>query len=121
AALLAVDLEGVGARLGAEGGAAPRPLRSAHGARAGAAGALLAPGLCAAARDHAARARGRRATPARRLLGAHALVHERLREARPEGLLVEGDLLARPQQRRVRHRFAPPRSRRAAPAPSRAP
>ena len=59
AALLAVDLEGVAARLRAEDGAAAGPDRRARGAGAGAAGALLAPRLGAAAADLAARLRRR--------------------------------------------------------------
>ena len=62
AALLAVDLEGVVARLRAEDGAAAGPDRRARRAGAGAAGALLAPRLGAAAADLAARL-GRRACP----------------------------------------------------------
>src|SRR5438552_5223296 len=50
AALLAVDLEGVAARLGTEGGAAAGPDGRARRAGARAAGALLAPRLRAAAR-----------------------------------------------------------------------
>ena len=67
---LAVDLDGVVARAGAEDDAAAGPLRGADRARAGAAGALLAPRLGAAAADHAARAWWRAcpggARPARR-------------------------------------------------------
>ena len=62
AALLAVDLEGVVARLRAEDGAAAGPDRRARRAGAGAAGALLAPRLGAAAADLAA-GLGRRACP----------------------------------------------------------
>src|ERR1700746_765084 len=47
ALLLAVDLEGVGARLGAEGDPTACPDRRTVGAGAGAPGSLLTPGLCA--------------------------------------------------------------------------
>ena len=89
AALLAVDLEGVVARLRAEDDAAAGPDRRARRAGAGAAGALLAPRLGAAAADVAAGLGRRRALPARGELGAHRLVHERAVEARAEGGVVE--------------------------------
>ena len=125
ALLLAVDLEGVGARLGPEHDAAPGPQRRAAGAGAGAAGALLAPGLGAAAGDHCARLGGGGAAPASGLLGAHALVHERTVEARREGVRrrASPSWCARQHgsvQRGLRHRRAPPPPRRAARAPSRA-
>ena len=93
AALLAVDLEGVVARRGAEDRAAADPDRRARRAGAGAAGALLAPRLGAAAADVAARLRRVRAAPARGELRAHGLVHERAVERRAEGGVVELDLL----------------------------
>ena len=121
ALLLAVDLEGVGARLGTEDDAAAGPDRGAVGAGAGATGALLAPRLGATAGDLCARLRGGGAASARGLLGAHALVHERPREGRAEGGLVELHLLRRrrrAQDGRLSHRCAPPRSSRAGPGPS---
>src|SRR5204862_17282 len=92
ALLLAVDLEGVGARRRPEGDAAAGPDRRAARAGAGTAGALLAPRLRAAARDQAACFGRRRAAPACRLLGAHALMYERAGEAGAERRLVELDL-----------------------------
>src|SRR3954463_5292994 len=65
AALLAVDLERVVARRGAEDDAAAGEVRRADRALAGAAGALLAPRLRAAAPDVAARLRRGRAPAAR--------------------------------------------------------
>ena len=117
--LLAVDLEGVGARLWAERGAAARPQRRSVGARAGAAGALLAPRLGAAARNHAAGFGGRRSPPAGGLLGAHALMHERTGEAGAERGVVELHLLGVAEHGGVRHRFAPPPRHRGDRAPIR--
>src|SRR6202035_538505 len=97
------------------------PDRRAVGARTGASRPVLAPGLGPAAGDQTARFGGRRAAPAGGLLGAHALVNQRTREARPEGGLVELDLLRRAgaaEDGGVRHRCAPPRSRPGGPARS---
>jgi hypothetical protein len=89
----AVDLDRVVARARAEDDAAAGPLRGADRALAGAAGALLAPRLRAAAADHAARAGGVRAPAARGELGDHGLVHERAVERRAEHGVVELQLL----------------------------
>ncbi len=120
ALLLAIDLERVGARFWTEGRAAARPDRRAVRARTRAPRALLAPGLGAAAGDHAARFRGRRPPPAGSLLGADALVDQRARETRAEGPVVQLDLLARTEHGSIRHRCAPPPRRRMGPGPSRA-
>src|SRR4029079_16581312 len=90
---LAVDLDGVVARAGAEDDAAAGPLRGADRALAGAAGALLAPRLGAATADHAARAGRVRALAARGKLGDHGLVHERAVERRAEPGVIEPQLL----------------------------
>ena len=68
-------------------------MRRADRARAGAAGALLAPRLGAAAADLAARLGRRGALAAGVELGADGLVHERAVEARAERGVVEVDLL----------------------------
>ena len=122
AALLAVDLEGVVARVGAEDDAAAGPDRRARRAGAGAAGALLAPRLGAAAADVAARLGRRGALAAGVELRAHGLVDERAVEARAEGDVVELDRLRlrRAEDRGVSHRYAPPPRRCAGPARSRA-
>ena len=91
ALLLAVDLEGVAARLRAEDGAAAGPDRAAARAGAGAAGALLAPRLRATAADLAAGLGGVRALAAGVELGADRLVDERAVERRAEGGVVELD------------------------------
>ncbi len=106
ALLLAVDLEGVGARLGTEHRATASPDRRAVGARTRASGALLTPRLRATAGDHPTRFRSRGSATAGGLLGAHALVDERAGEARAERGIVELDFLRRggAQDRCVRHR-----------------
>src|SRR4051812_2523223 len=73
---LLVDLHVEAARRGRKHDATARELGGADGARAGTAGALLAPRLAAAARHHAA-ALGRAGAGALRVeLGAHCLVDE---------------------------------------------
>src|SRR5919201_4160459 len=121
AALLAVDLERVLARLGAEDDAAAGPDRRARRAGAGAPGALLTPRLRAAAGDQAAGLGGRGALAARVELRAHGLVDERAVEAGAEGDVVEGDLLRAAEDGGVSHRCEPPRRRCGARAPSRGP
>ncbi len=117
ALLLAVDLEGVGAGLGAEHGAAAGPDRRAARARAGAAGALLAPRLGAAAGDHGRAFSSRRSRagerPARRARsGARAARAKRAPKAASSSLTF---LLRAAQHGGVSHRCAPPRSSRSGP------
>ncbi len=121
AALLAVDLEGVVARRGAEDDAAAGEVRRADRALAGAAGALLAPRLRAAATDVAARLRRGRALPAGVELRADRLVDERAVEARAERRVVEVDGLRAAEDGSASHRCAPPPRRCAGRGPSRAP
>ena len=92
AAGLAVDLDLEAAHRRREGDAAARPVRGARRAGAGAAGALLAPRLRAAAGDEPAALGAARAGALGVQLGAHGLVHEmrlhvgaehRRRRARP--------------------------------------
>ena len=78
AARLAVDLEGVVARLGRERVAAAAAMGDAERADAGAAGALLAPCLGAGHRDLAPGQARVRAAAARVHVGARRLVDERL-------------------------------------------
>src|SRR5204862_3220807 len=120
---LAVDLEGVVARLRAEDDAAAGPDRRADRAGAGPAGALLPPRLGAATAHPGAREGGGRTLAARVELGPHGLVHERLVEARAERVGVKLDAgtgLVDPG--RVSHPCAPPRCRRGGrgPTPARA-
>src|SRR6185503_16017115 len=121
AALLAVDLEGVVARRGPEDDAAAGEVRRADRALAGAAGALLAPRLRAAAADVAARLRRGRALPAGVELRADRLVDERAVEARAERRVVEVDGLRAAEDGSASHRCAPPPRRCAVRGPSRAP
>src|SRR2546430_15304269 len=93
AASLAVDLDLEAPRARWEGEAAARELRRADRARAGAAGALLAPRLGAAAGDEAATLRAARAGTARVQLRAHGLVHEVRLHLGAEDVRLEGHLL----------------------------
>src|SRR5205814_7690715 len=90
---LAVHLRREVAVVRRERHAAARPVRSAGRAGAGAAGALLAPRLRAAARDQAAAlaAAGRRARVVQ--LGAHRLVDEVRLHLGAEDALLERDAL----------------------------
>src|SRR6266487_4364858 len=92
-AALAVHLRREVAVVRRERHAAARPVRSAGRAGAGAAGALLAPRLRAAARDQAAAlaAAGRRARIVQ--LGAHGLVDEVRLHLGAEDALLERDAL----------------------------
>jgi hypothetical protein len=92
---LAVDLDVEAARAGWEGDAAARELRRADRALAGAAGALLAPRLRAAAGHESAALRCAGALTVRVQLGAHGLVHERCLHLGAEDGLVERDVLLR--------------------------
>ena len=126
AALLAVDLDGVAARLGAEGDAAARALGRGQRADAGTAGALLAPGLGAGHGDLAAGHGGVGALAAGVQLGHHGAVHQRLVELLAEHGLVEVDLAGLGADVGGRRRPSGVRSgsRRSSPwgrAPSRAP
>src|SRR5699024_11582726 len=82
AAHLIVDVVAVAAGLGAQGDAAVGPLGSADGALAGVAGALLAPGLLAAARDFLADLG---------VLGALALVGQEVHDCDVNSLFIRGD------------------------------
>ena len=122
-ALLAVDLEGVVARRGPKTVPPPVHMRRADRAGAGAAGALLAPRLGAAAADLAAGLGRVRALAAGVQLGAHGLVHERAVERGAEGGVVELDGAAAAEVAGLgaSHRCGPPRRRCAGRGPSRAP
>ena len=100
----------------AEDDAAAGEDRRAGRAGAGAAGALLAPGLGVAAGDQAARLGRGGAAAACGELGAHRLVQQRPVEAGAEGGLVERDRArAAAEHGSVSHRCAPRRSRCAGP------
>ena len=86
AAGFAVDLDRVVARLGAEGDAAAEAAGDAEGADAGAAGALLAPGLGGGEGDLAASQGRGGAAAARGQVGAGGLVDQRLVEGLGEEL-----------------------------------
>src|SRR6202042_72293 len=118
-ARLAVDLDGVVARMRPEYGAAARPDRRAGGTGAGAAGALLAPRLGATAGDFATRPGGVGAVAAGVELRPHGLVDQRHVEARLERGRVQGGGAAAELGRGPSHRCAPPPWSRSARVPRR--
>ena len=118
AACFAVDLDRVVPRLGTEGDAAAEAAGNAERADAGAAGALLTPGLGGGEGDLAAgQGRGGAAT-ARGEVGARRLVHQRLVERLGEELFRQVRFGRLAEHRRFSHRSSPRSARCASRAPS---
>ena len=118
AAGFAVDLDRVVARLRAEGDAAAVAAGDAERADAGAAGALLAPGLGGREGDLAAGQGRGGAAAARGQVGAGGLVDQRLVEGLGEELFGQVGFGRLAEHGGFRHRSSPRRSRCASREPS---